>query len=85
MDAVELPLPAAIVTKIMRSSGCGGGGGVTRVELLGNQSERETCSSSFLPEKGVDFLSILIYLVYLRSVHLQIYFLLLSFSIQLVF
>lgn len=51
MDAVELPLPAAIVTKIMRSSGCGGGGGVTRVELLGNQSERETCSSSFLPEK----------------------------------
>ncbi|KVH95401.1 hypothetical protein Ccrd_002562 [Cynara cardunculus var. scolymus] len=50
MDAVELPLPAAIVTKIMRSSGCSGGGGVTRVELLGNQSERETCSSSFHPD-----------------------------------
>lgn len=51
MDAVELPLPAAIVTKIMRSSGCSGGGGVTRVELLGSQSEREPCSSSFHPEK----------------------------------
>lgn len=51
MDSVELPLPAAIVTKIMRSSGCSGGGGVTRVELLGSQSERETCSSSYHPEK----------------------------------
>ncbi|KAI3812900.1 hypothetical protein L1987_17613 [Smallanthus sonchifolius] len=51
MDAVELPLPAAIVTKIMRSSGCSGGGGVNRVELLGAKSERETCSSSFHPEK----------------------------------
>lgn len=51
MDAVELPLPAAIVTKIMRSSGCSGGSGVTRVELLGSKSEREACSSSFHPEK----------------------------------
>lgn len=51
MDAVELPLPAVIVTRIMRSSGCSGGGGVTRVELLGSQSEREPCSSSFHPEK----------------------------------
>ncbi|KAL4570733.1 hypothetical protein LXL04_026394 [Taraxacum kok-saghyz] len=51
MDSVELPLPATIVTKIMRSSGCSGGGGVTMVELLGSQSERETCSSSFHPEK----------------------------------
>ncbi|KAK9053116.1 hypothetical protein SSX86_029746 [Deinandra increscens subsp. villosa] len=49
MDAVELPLPAAIVTKIMRSPGCsGGGGGGSRVELLGTKSERET---SFHPEK----------------------------------
>ncbi|KAJ0811179.1 hypothetical protein HanPSC8_Chr17g0747881 [Helianthus annuus] len=51
MDAVELPLPAAVVTKIMRSSGCSGGGGISRVELLGSKSERETSSSSFHPDK----------------------------------
>lgn len=55
MDAVELPLPAAIVTKHMRSSGCSGGGGVTRVELLGSKSERETCSSSFHPDKDDNY------------------------------
>lgn len=58
MDAVELPLPAAVVTKIMRSSSCsgggGGGGGVSRVDLLGTKSmDRQTFNSSFHPEKGV--------------------------------
>lgn len=45
MDAVELPLPAAVVTKMMRSSNCSGGG-VSTVALLGSKSE------SFHPDKG---------------------------------
>ncbi|XP_071705331.1 uncharacterized protein [Rutidosis leptorrhynchoides] len=50
MDAVELPLPDAIVTQIMKPSGCSGGA-VNRAELLGNKSEHESCSSSFHPDK----------------------------------
>ncbi|KAK1438592.1 hypothetical protein QVD17_04401 [Tagetes erecta] len=48
MDAVELPLPAAVITKIMRSSGCSG---VSRVDLLGTKSDRQTFNSSFHQEK----------------------------------
>ncbi|XP_071703039.1 uncharacterized protein [Rutidosis leptorrhynchoides] len=50
MDAVELPFSDAFVTQIMRSSSCSGGT-ANRVELLGNKSERESCSSSFHPDK----------------------------------
>ncbi|KAI7741982.1 hypothetical protein M8C21_008695 [Ambrosia artemisiifolia] len=46
MDAVELPLPAAVVTNIMRSSACSAAaGGITRLDLLLTKSE----STSFHP------------------------------------